>query len=214
MPKYIIEREIPGASALTPADLQRISRNSNAVLLTMGGDVQWVQSYVNGDRITCIYIAPNEERVREHADRVRRVERAALQALAQVSTLDVAHGDEEEVLGRPRLVDRDDVRMVDGRGQLRLAQEAVTERFVPGEAGSKQLQRHPPLQPQILGQVDDAHPAEAQQRLDPVAGDLAADQQVIAHFHVCILAFGRPARTIGGVGRICAGRGYSTVSGT
>jgi uncharacterized protein DUF4242 len=69
MPKYIIEREIPGASALTPADLQRISRNSNAVLLSMGGDVQWVQSYVNGDRITCIYIAPNEERVHEHADR-------------------------------------------------------------------------------------------------------------------------------------------------
>jgi len=69
MPKYIIEREIPGASALTPADLQRISRNSNTVLLSMGGDVQWVQSYVNGDRITCIYIAPNEERVREHADR-------------------------------------------------------------------------------------------------------------------------------------------------
>jgi len=69
MPKYIIEREIPGASALTPADLQRISRNSNTVLLSMGGDVQWVQSYVNGDRITCIYIAPNEERVRDHADR-------------------------------------------------------------------------------------------------------------------------------------------------
>jgi uncharacterized protein DUF4242 len=69
MPKYIIEREIPGASQLTPADLQRISRNSNTVLLSMGGDVQWVQSYVNGDRITCIYIAPNEERVREHADR-------------------------------------------------------------------------------------------------------------------------------------------------
>ena len=69
MPKYIIDREIPGASQLTPADLQRIAKNSNAVLLTMGGDVQWVQSYVNGDRITCIYIAPNEERVREHADR-------------------------------------------------------------------------------------------------------------------------------------------------
>lgn len=69
MPKYIIDREIPGASSLTPADLQRIARNSNSVLLTMGGDVQWVMSYVNGDRITCIYIAPNEERVREHADR-------------------------------------------------------------------------------------------------------------------------------------------------
>jgi hypothetical protein len=69
MPKYIIEREIPGASALGLADLQRISKNSNAVLRTMGGDVQWVMSYVAGDRIYCIYIAPNEDRVREHADR-------------------------------------------------------------------------------------------------------------------------------------------------
>jgi hypothetical protein len=69
MPKYIIEREIPGASSLGSADLQRISKNSNAVLRTMGGDVQWVTSYVAGDRIYCIYIAPTEERVREHADR-------------------------------------------------------------------------------------------------------------------------------------------------
>jgi len=69
MPKYIIEREIPGASALGAADLQRIATNSNAVLRTMGGDVQWVHSYVAGDRFYCIYIAPNEERVREHADR-------------------------------------------------------------------------------------------------------------------------------------------------
>jgi hypothetical protein len=69
MPKYIIEREIAGAGAFGPSDLQRISKNSNAVLRQMGGDVQWVQSYVAGDRIYCIYIAPNEERVREHADR-------------------------------------------------------------------------------------------------------------------------------------------------
>ena len=69
MPKYIIEREIPGASQLSPSDLQRISRNSNAVLRTMGGDVQWLMSYVAGDRFYCIYLAPNEERVREHADR-------------------------------------------------------------------------------------------------------------------------------------------------
>ncbi len=69
MPKYIIEREIPGASGLGASDLQRIATNSNAVLRTMGGDVQWVQSYVAGDRIYCIYIAPNENRIREHADR-------------------------------------------------------------------------------------------------------------------------------------------------
>ena len=72
--------------------------------------------------------------LREDADRVRRVQTAALEALFQVTPLDVAHGDEEEVLGRPGLVDRDDVRMVDRRGQLRLAQEAVTERLVLGEA--------------------------------------------------------------------------------
>ena len=128
--------------------------------------------------------------LREDADRVRRVQTAALQALLQVTPLDVAHGDEEDVLGRPSLVDRDDVRMVDRRGQLRLAQEAVTERFVLGEAGSQQLERNLPLEPQILGQVDDAHAAPAQQRLDPVAGELGADPRVVAHLHVRILAFG------------------------
>ena len=128
--------------------------------------------------------------LRDDAGRVRRVQTAALQALLQVTPLDVAHGDEEEVLGRPGLVDRDDVRMVDRGGQLRLAQEAVTERLVLGEAGGQQLERNPPLEPQILGQVDDAHAAEAQQRLDPVAGELGADPQVVAHLHVRILAFG------------------------
>jgi hypothetical protein len=68
--------------------------------------------------------------------RVCRVQTAALEALFQVTPLDVAHGYEEEVLGRPSLVDGDDVRMIDRRGQLRLAQEAVTERFVLGEPRS------------------------------------------------------------------------------
>ena len=81
--------------------------------------------------------------LREDADRVRRVQTAALQALFQVTPLDVAHGDEEEVLGRPGLVDRDDVRMVDRRGQLRLAQEAVTERFVLGEARQRAASARP-----------------------------------------------------------------------
>ena len=125
----------------------------------------------------------------EDADRVRRVQTTALQALVQVTPLDVAHGYEEEIVSRPRLVDRDDVRMVDRRGQLRLAQEAVTKRFVSGQAGGQQLQRDLPLEPQILGQVDDAHAAEAQQRLDPIAGELGADPRVLAHLHVRILAF-------------------------
>lgn len=59
--------------------------------------------------------------------------------------------------------------------QLRLAEKAVTERLVPGKAGSEQLQRNPPLEPQILGQVDDAHAAVSQERFDPLAGELGAD---------------------------------------
>ena len=67
MPKYLIEREIPGAGNLTPQELQGVSQKSCAVLQSMGPQIQWVQSYVTGDKIYCVYIAPNEEMVREHA---------------------------------------------------------------------------------------------------------------------------------------------------
>jgi hypothetical protein len=67
MPKFIIEREIPGAGNLTRADLQSISQKSCSVLTEMGPKIQWVQSYVTGDKIYCIYIAPDEKTVREHA---------------------------------------------------------------------------------------------------------------------------------------------------
>lgn len=67
MPKYLIEREIPGAGKLSSDELRAISQKSCGVLQGLGPDIQWVQSYVTGDKITCIYIAPNEERVREHA---------------------------------------------------------------------------------------------------------------------------------------------------
>ena len=87
------------------------------------------------------------------------------------------------------LVDRDDVRMVDRRGQLRLAQEAVTERFVLGEAGSEQLECNSPPESQIHGQVDDAHPTPAEQRFDQITGEFGADPRVVAHNHVLILAF-------------------------
>ena len=69
MPKFIIEREIPGAGNLTPADLQSISQKSCSVLTEMGPKIQWVQSYVTGDKIYCIYIAPDEKTVREHASK-------------------------------------------------------------------------------------------------------------------------------------------------
>ncbi len=67
MPKYIIEREIPGAGKFSAEQLQGISQTSCGVLSKMGPQIQWVQSYVTGDKIYCVYIAPNEEMVREHA---------------------------------------------------------------------------------------------------------------------------------------------------
>ena len=67
MPKYVIEREIPNAGKLTDADIQAISQKSCGVLRNLGPEVQWVHSYVTDDRIFCVYIAPNEQAVREHA---------------------------------------------------------------------------------------------------------------------------------------------------
>jgi hypothetical protein len=67
MPKYVIEREIPGAGVLTPDQLQGISQKSCSVLRNLGPEIQWVHSYVTDNKIYCVYIAPNEEMVREHA---------------------------------------------------------------------------------------------------------------------------------------------------
>ena len=67
MPKYVIEREIPGAGQLTPEQLKGISQTSCGVLSTMGPQIQWLQSYVTSDKIYCVYIAPDEATVREHA---------------------------------------------------------------------------------------------------------------------------------------------------
>jgi hypothetical protein len=67
MPKYVIEREIPGAGKLTAAQLKAISQTSCGVINKMGTQIQWVYSYVTTDKIYCIYNAPNEEVVREHA---------------------------------------------------------------------------------------------------------------------------------------------------
>ena len=67
MPKYVIEREIPGAGKLTAEQLKGISQTSCGVLSKMGPEIQWVHSYVVANKIYCVYIAPNEEMVREHA---------------------------------------------------------------------------------------------------------------------------------------------------
>ena len=67
MPKYVIEREIPDAGKLSEQELQGISQKSCGVLNQMGSQIQWIQSYVTDNKIYCVYIAPNEEMVREHA---------------------------------------------------------------------------------------------------------------------------------------------------
>lgn len=67
MPKYVIERDIPGAGKLSPEELKGVSQKSCGVLSKMGPQIQWVQSFVTADKVYCVYIAPNEAMVREHA---------------------------------------------------------------------------------------------------------------------------------------------------
>ena len=67
MPKFLIERNIPGAGNLTPEQLQGISQKSCSVLRELGPSIQWIQSYVTADKVTCVYIAPSAELIYEHA---------------------------------------------------------------------------------------------------------------------------------------------------
>jgi hypothetical protein len=69
MPKYIIEREIPGAGNWTPEEMKSVAQTSCGVLIKMGPEIEWVQSYVAGDKVYCVYIAPNEKMVLEHAQK-------------------------------------------------------------------------------------------------------------------------------------------------
>jgi hypothetical protein len=69
MPKFVIEREIPGVGKLSPEQLRGISQTSCGVLRAMGPEINWVHSYVTDDKVYCVYLAPNEDAVREHASR-------------------------------------------------------------------------------------------------------------------------------------------------
>ena len=66
MPKFIIEREVPGAGELTPLELQSLAKRSVGVLRQLGPEIQWIESYVTGNNLFCVYLAPDEEMVREH----------------------------------------------------------------------------------------------------------------------------------------------------
>ena len=67
MPKFVIEREVPGAGKMSDAELQAMSRKSVSVLKGMGPEIQWLHSYVAGDKIYCVYLAPDEQTIKEHA---------------------------------------------------------------------------------------------------------------------------------------------------
>jgi len=69
MPKYVVEREVPGAGSWTPEQLATVSKKSRDVLDSMGPQIQWLESFVTGDKLYCVYIAPNQEAIREHARR-------------------------------------------------------------------------------------------------------------------------------------------------
>ena len=82
MPRYVIERNVPGAGQLRPEQIQGMAQRSCTVLKELGPDIQWVESYVTDDKIYCVYLAPDEELIREHArrgcfpaDRISRVSR-------------------------------------------------------------------------------------------------------------------------------------------
>jgi Protein of unknown function (DUF4242) len=70
VPKFVIEREVPGAGSLTDAQLREISQKSVSVLKAMGPEIQWLHSYVTGDKVYCVYLAPDEATIKEHAKRV------------------------------------------------------------------------------------------------------------------------------------------------
>ena len=103
MPKYVIEREIPGAGSLTAEELREITRRSCCVLEELGPAIQWVESYVTDDRIYCVYIAPDADLIREHARRAgfpaNRVSEVRAVIGPKVSERPGASADEAEETG-------------------------------------------------------------------------------------------------------------------
>ncbi|MGH9555247.1 MAG: DUF4242 domain-containing protein [Terriglobales bacterium] len=69
MPKFVIERDVPGAGKLSDAEVRKMSQTSVEVLKSLGPEIQWLQSYVTGDKVYCVYLAPDEATIREHARR-------------------------------------------------------------------------------------------------------------------------------------------------
>ena len=108
---------------------------------------------------------------------------SARRSALQVRSLDEAHREVEAAVDVARVVDRHDVRVLERHGELRLAREALAEALVERQLGRHQLQRDRPLQPQVVGAVDDAHPTAADQLVDPIADELGADPDLCLSGH-------------------------------
>ena len=116
--------------------------------------------------------------LRAHPQSPLRAERPIMDQRLQVAALDVAHRHKQVAVTVSGLVDRDDVRVVEARRQLRLSQKTLPKPVVQGERRRQQLERHRTAQARVLAQVDDAHPAAAQQPLDPVPEQFAVSRKL------------------------------------
>ena len=129
--------------------------------------------------------------LRQDRERQARLEGSvALEPLAQVGPVHVAHRDVENAVGLARVEDRDHVRVVELCDDLRFTQEALAEALVLGQLGGQQLQRRLSMQPLVLGQIHDAHTALADDRLDPVASEHGPDQGIRPQRHEVSLRAG------------------------
>ena len=121
-------------------------------------------------------------RLRDDRDRTRRIQPGVgPQEALQVRSLDVPHRDVQHAVGLARVVDGDDVGMVETGGDARFADEPLPERFILGELGTEDLQRDPAPEAQVLGQVDDGHPSSPDHRCHPMTGDLGPHPAVGRH---------------------------------
>jgi hypothetical protein len=159
------------------------------------GEIRVTRRLVGDEHVRGLDVAVHEPvRVRgieglsdgaEQVERPLRVERSVpLEHTSEVRAGDVAHGDVQEVARLARLVDRHDVRVLEARGQLGLAQEALAEARVLGKARREQLERHLASEARILGEVHVAHAAASHESLDPVAGEVGPDPRVRVQSHV------------------------------
>lgn len=173
MPKYLIERVIPGAGALDRDELRAASQNSCNVLRELGPTIQWVQSYVTDDKITCVYIAPSEEMIREHARRAG----LPADAVMEIRTIiDPTTAEPERKPSRAGAAARSMAVLL--AGVLSLSAGACAPSAVEVGTPGTELAVSAAAAPSVPSATPSAQPADAD-----VSRDLATLRKVVAPFH-------------------------------